>query len=147
MGKDVTAFSMDAEKAVTGATAMLLVGVDMPIDNVKFAVSTQLNMVKAIKWRKHLRQCQLQNCMGSAVASKFAGRLQFTVCAAMNKIGRCWIRAFYMQVSDPMNGSRSSALMKASANFWGQYMVERPLSVRRAGQAPRRHIRIWADAA
>ena len=110
----VLGFPTDEEKSANDLMTMIVLGIETAIDWPRRSIRTALDPIKAEKWLALLLQCLEANGMQPEVALKFAGRLNFAVTAAGNKVGRAYIAPFYAQGHCPLIGDALSTMLHIS---------------------------------
>ena len=143
----VLGFPTDEDKSANDLMTMIVLGTEAVIDWPRRSINTAIDSVKAEKWLKLLLQCLEDSCMQPEVALKFAGRLNFAVCAAGNRVGRAYIAPFYAQGHCPLLGAALSTMLHLSCLWWCQYLRLRPSSSRSAHGPGRPQLITWSDAA
>ena len=138
---------VDTSKSVSMVLDMICLGAQVKIDNIGLQIHFQLAEVKARKWLQQLIQMDEDNICAPALASKFAGRFQFSVSRTFSRLGRAWIRPYYAQQYSPSVGNHVTPWMKMANRWWTQVLQIRPESTRCAWPSQERHTRIWVDAA
>ena len=83
-------------------------------------------------------------CCDAGAASKCAGRFSSVVTAAMDNVGRAYVRPFYAQQHAPTNPI--SAWLLISCAWWLKYLQERPKSYVHMEWWRREHILVFTDA-
>ena len=79
------------------------------------------------------------------LASKFAGRLTFSVSLAANKVGRSYVRGFYAQANGPLENFVASPWLHMSTAFFKAYFM--PFTATRTTcNRRRRRVNCWSDA-
>ena len=93
----------------------------------------------------------MQQILGSRLfpqktAEKLAGRLNFTVCLAADKVGRAFLKPVYAEANQPTYGEQLSILGDQALRWLVAYLLLRPERTIQALGAPRRHVITWTDA-
>jgi hypothetical protein len=108
-------------------------------------VVTRLEELKAELWGLDLQDIVDTEVCTEQMASKFAGRFQWSVTSAGDKIGRGFVRPFYAQLNAPLNDNRASIWLLLAVNWWQTFCLLRP-TVTHAAYCDREHVRMWTDA-
>ena len=143
----IVRFPIDDSKGADDLIRMVVLGVETQLDWPWRSINARLEDKKASKWLQGLLAImEVQGCEPS-LAEKFAGRFNFAVTSAGNRVGRAFIGPFYAHAHGKRGGHRMSAMFMTAAAWWAQYLVLRPLSRVTAGDRHRRQIVTWQDAA
>ena len=122
-----------------------MLGTPAAIDSVLAQVSTCVDPHKAARWAEELQTFVVKGGMPDDVAAKFAGRLACSVNMANDKVGRAFVKPFYMQAYMPLP-FMSIQLINASC-WWVDYLQSRHCAIRSAHGFERPVCRLWSDAA
>ena len=80
------------------------------------------------------------------LAEKLAGRLNFTIGLAADRVGLAFIRSFYMHANDPLPYVAISPLAEQSLQWCVAYLTLRPTMRAQALPSARLPLVMWSDA-
>ena len=80
-------------------------------------------------------------------AEQIAGRLGFAVSVMGDKVGRAFIKVFFMQAFHPTYDFRLSPLLVEAIRWWLEYLVVMPKIERKVFDRDRPEKVLWTDAA
>ena len=117
-----TGYHVDDAKSDQEKYKLVLLGMVMKLHFKQSQLVVYVPKMKAEKWRKCLLGILQNETCSSEEASKMAGRLNSIMSASMNRAGRAHMRAWYMQISNPMKNGRISPMlciaMLCGWNIW-----------------------------
>ena len=119
-------FPCDPSKDRDDGADMVVLGAEVSYCLHSAAVFTIIAKEKAIKWASSLEKSLAEGCLISAMASKAAGRLQAAVSMSLCKVGRAFVKPFYMQIYDPR--PCITPLLANAMCWWMDYLRLRPSS-------------------
>ena len=79
------------------------------------------------------------------MAGKFAGRFSWTT-MQNDKVGRAYIRDWYMATNDPLPFGRLRLGHKRSCDWWLEYLKKKPRAIHWTRSLSRRHAIMWTNA-
>ena len=136
----------DPGKSEDGVLSMILLGARITVELELGLVKARIDEVKAKLWRHDLLQVLAVQRLEAGDASKFAGRLSFSVTTASDKVGRAYIKPLHAQASRPMPGADLSVMGFQALSFFVQYLEVLPCVLRKPGSVRKRAV-LWTDAA
>ena len=101
---------------------MQVLGTDVTINNDAGTMDTKLAKEKADKWAVDLEDDVARGTLSSGKAKKWAGRFQYAVSQASDRIGRTFIKALYAQIHRPMLNDVISEWLSLSLHWSLKYM-------------------------
>ena len=139
-------FPTDEAKSADTMATLVVLGASVDIDWGRKLVTMAVEQAKAEKWRSTLESILERGKCSPETAAKMAGRLNFTVSIAANRVGRAFIKPFYAQQHAPLQAEAISCLLAWACHWFVHYLTHRPKAVRR-GMQPRPLLVTWHDAA
>ena len=103
-------FTNDDKKSGDDCSEMMGLGHWVLVSLNSGCVETRLDQEKAVRWLEDLKEMMMTGKCPPAFAGKFAGRFSWAVTMQNDKIGRAYIREWYMATNDPLPGWNSEAL-------------------------------------
>ena len=97
-------FTNDDKKSEDNRSEMLGLGHWLFVSVLHGNVETRLDQEKAIRWLADPKEIVKTRRCSPALARKFAGRFSWAVTMQNDKIGRAYIREWYMATNDPLPG-------------------------------------------
>ena len=76
---------------------MLLRGARIGCNSEKEEVTVQIDKAKTEMWTADLRGIVESDVLENWKAEKFVGRMQFTICVSMSRVGRAYVKPFDAQ--------------------------------------------------
>ena len=124
----------DEKKRVTHALAMQVLGTDVTVNNDAGTMDIQLATEKAHEWTVDLKDDMERGTLPSGKAAKWAGRFQYAVSQASDRIGRTYIKALYAEIHKLMLNDVSGEWLRTSLRWWLKYTEARSISTHRNWQ-------------
>eukprot|EP00971_Amphidinium_carterae_P116065 2299382-Amphidinium_carterae.1 len=137
----------DEAKDADDALLMVVLGAQV---SLSFYPEPKLTMKvdedKASRWASALQTSLVDQVMSPGEAAKLAGKLSFAVTVQANKVGRAFVKPFFAQSHDPLQGNVISSLLRQAIMWWIEYLTLRPPAVRKFLQQSRQQTVVWTDA-
>jgi hypothetical protein len=126
---------------------MVVLGAKVAVSWLLRNVRTCVEERKARIWARQLQQLTDEDFCEAGDASKWAGRLSFSVTAAADRVGRAFIGAWHAQAHCPLRGGRLSWRLYCSALWFVAYLRLGLTAARAVGDEVRPRVLTWTDAA
>ena len=139
-------FPCDEGKDSDHSTAMTVLGALRTLSFADRVLFTRVDLEKAAKYQRQLREMLTTQVCTPGDASKLAGRLSFSVSVSGNRVGRAYIKPFFAQANAPLPRNQVSPRMAQSADWFLQYLENSPASARSSCKG-RPQCVSWSDAA
>ena len=143
----ILGFPTEDGKDADDLIRMVVLGNEVFLHFPGSTINLCVDSAKATKWLQQLLEVLKKEICDPTCAAKFAGRFNFAVSSAGNRVGRAYIAALYMQAYFPMRGWALSSLLRTSLEWWVQYLQLRPPAKFGLGDAGRPTMVTWQDAA
>ena len=137
---------LDDAKSESECLQMVLLGACVTILEESQEVSFKVDDAKAEKWASDLDDIRDKLVCDPKRSERLAGRLNFAVCLASNRIGRAYLKPFYALAFAPWVDNAASPWLQRSAGFFAS-CLRKSVTTKFAGHKERVHINCWTDAA
>ena len=101
-------FEVDHKKSVDDVESMVVLGHLVCLRDSDQSVARRVGESKAVRWGQALSWIPHTGFCPPATASKLVGRFSWTATSQADKVGRAYIRPWYMQQHDPTHGNKIS---------------------------------------
>ena len=124
-------FPMDDAQSANQTIYMVALGATGNVDWSRKLITMHIEeATKAEKWKACLLLILASGVCASELATKMAGRLDFAVSVAANRVGRAFTKPFYAQQLAPLKASAVSCLLAWACSWFAHYPTHRPRAVR-----------------
>jgi len=128
-------------------SVMTVLGADVAIAWERRCARYSVSKDKAVRWSKDLKQALQEGTLTPDRAEKYAGRLGFATNVMGDKVGRAFIKPFFMQAYCPTFNFIMSPLLKEALMRWIEYLEVMPTIERHMNNENRPEMTLWTDAA